>query len=117
MRRVLIRTAPAALLASLAMMSTPFAQRPADRARDVVAGPLHDELVLAVHHVRPLLLGAGGGNHHGRRAGRDHVADFGPGEVFEEDAVRSFSRWRGFRSVRRSLRAHRSERQDNKSSE
>jgi len=46
MRRVLIRTAPAALLASLAMMSTPFAQRPANAPATAPAGKAPDSVFI-----------------------------------------------------------------------
>src|SRR6185436_985129 len=46
MRRVLIRTAPAALLASLAMMSTLFAQRPANAPATAPAGKAPDSVFI-----------------------------------------------------------------------
>ena len=46
MRRVLIRTAPAVLLASLAMMSTLFAQRPANAPATAPAGKAPDTVFL-----------------------------------------------------------------------
>ena len=45
-------------------------ERLAERARDLVGGVVHDELVLAVHHVRALLLGARGADDHRGRARR-----------------------------------------------
>ena len=66
-------------------------ERLADRARDLVGRVLHDELVLAVHHVRALLLGARGADDDGRPAGLDGVAHFRPGQIFDEDAVGRFA--------------------------
>ena len=60
-------------------------------ARDLVGRVLHDELVLAVHHVRALLLGARGADDDRRRAGGDQVAHLGPGQVFEKDRIRRFA--------------------------
>ncbi len=58
-------------------------QRLAERARNLVAGVLHDEPVLAIHHVRALLLGAGGADDHGGRPGLDEVTHLGPGQFLD----------------------------------
>ena len=60
MRRVLIRTALALLLASLAMMSTPSAQRPANAPATAPAGRPPDTVLLEEltwAEVRDLVLG------------------------------------------------------------
>ena len=82
-------------------------QRLAHAARDLVGGVFHDELVLAVDHVRALLLGARGADDHVGRAGRDQVADLGPGQLFDEDRVGRLARRRGGRRVGRALRGNR----------
>ncbi|MNC88111.1 hypothetical protein D3C83_38980 [compost metagenome] len=63
-------------------------QRLAHGARDLVGAPRHDELVLAVDHVRALLFGARGADDHVGRAGRDQIADLGPGQIFDEYGIR-----------------------------
>jgi hypothetical protein len=86
-------------------------QGPADGARDLVGGVVHDELVFAVHHVRTLLLGAGGSDDHGGRAGGDHVARLGPRELFQKDRIGRLAGGRGGRprGARLLLRADRRE--------
>ena len=82
-------------------------QRLAHPARDLVGAPFHDELVLAIDHVRALLLGARGADDHVGRAGRDQIADLGPGQIFDEDRVGRLAGRRRRRRIGRTLRRNR----------
>src|SRR5258708_1662009 len=63
-------------------------QRVVQSVGDSSRHPMRDEVVLAGHHVRPVLLGRAGVNDGGGLARRDGGADFGPGQFFDVDGVR-----------------------------
>ena len=61
------------------------------RASDLLRQRLHPHVVLSQSHEGPVLLGPAGWHDDGRPAGSDQVADFRPGQLFEEDGVRGGS--------------------------
>ena len=87
-------------------------QRLAESTRDLVRGVVHDKLVLAVHHVRALLLGARRADDDRGGAGLGEVADLGPGEVFEEHGIGRLSGRAGRRGIRRTLRRERDQEEE-----
>ncbi len=65
-------------------------QRVAEPARNLLGRMLDDEVVLAEHHVRTVLLRAAGRKDDGGLPGLDRVAHLGPCELLDEYGVGQF---------------------------
>ena len=62
-------------------------QRCSEAACDLFRRMFDDEIMLAQHHVRPILLGAAGGEDDGGFARLNRVAQFHPGKFFDEYGI------------------------------